>query len=402
MNSASLSLNRTNWLRLLISAALLLAVLGGCTGDESSATTITSDVTSDGTGDGSTTSDGGALSETVAQPDTDVVVEEDAEDVTGEDGTGADVEETEGTAIKTPKEQAAVSPSAFSAETGIEQPAVADVNPLDQTTNILLLGSDRRPDTPNWRTDVLMIVALDRENGRAGVISIPRDVFIEEIPNHQPDRVNVVDYLGELDDPDGGGPALLSGIIEQNMGIPIHHYLRFSFDSFREVVDALGGVPVDIDCAFQGFIEEEGGWLVLEPGLHRLTGSQALIYVRDRQLTGGDLSRARRQQRFVWAVRNQILDENLLTRIPALYTAFSGSVDTDIGLVTTLQFARLALGLDPEDLHGMVLAPPDMLEEGWAMGMSVFLPDWELISENVHLVFDNPPFVDGNTPEDCR
>ena len=240
------------------------------------------------------------------------------------------------------------------------------------------------------------------ERGRAGVISIPRDVFIEDIPGHQPNRINVVDYLGELDDPDGGGPALLAGIIERNMGIPIHHYLRFSFDSFREVVDALGGVAVDVDCAFRGFIEDEGGWLVLEPGMHRLTGNQAMIYVRDRQLTGGDLSRARRQQRFVWAVRNQVLDENLLTRIPALYTAISGSVDTDIGLVTTLQLARLALALDPDDLYGMVLAPPDMLEEGWALGMSVFLPDWEVIAENVQLVFDNPPFIIGNTPEDCR
>ncbi len=282
-----------------------------------------------------------------------------------------------------------------------QRSGVDNGRPLDQTTNILLLGSDRRDDTPNWRTDVMMIIALDRENGRAGVISIPRDVFIAEIPGHQPNKVNVVDYLGEMDEPDGG-PALLASIIERDMGIPIHHYLRFSFDSFREVVDALDGVPVDIDCSFSGFIEDEGGWLVLEPGTHRLTGNQAMIYVRDRQLTGGDLSRARRQQRFVWAVRNQVLDENLLTRIPGLYTALAGSVDTDIGLVTTLQLARLALALDPEDLYGMVLAPPDLLEEGWALGMSVFLPDWAAIAESVQLVFDSPPFMVDNTPEDCR
>ena len=307
---------------------------------------------------------------------------------------------------------AAAVPNGDGSDTGASSTPAADAvalgqsgldngRPLDQTTNILLLGSDRRDDTPNWRTDVMMIIALDRENGRAGVISIPRDVFIAEIPGHQPNKINVIDYLGEMDEPEGG-PALLASIIERDMGIPIHHYLRFSFDSFRAVVDALDGVPVDIDCSFSGFIEDEGGWLVLEPGTHRLTGNQAMIYVRDRQLTGGDLSRARRQQRFVWAVRNQVLDENLLTRIPGLYTALAGSVDTDIGLVTTLQLARLALALDPEDLYGVVLAPPDLLEEGWALGMSVFLPDWATIAESVQTVFDSPPFIVDNTPENCR
>jgi len=329
-------------------------------------------------------------------------LETDLGDADGEATTSADIDVSEAAGVDNTDNSTAIQSHTAEVEPPAQQPAIADGRPLDHTTNILLLGSDRRPDTPNWRTDVMMIIALDRENGRAGVISLPRDLFIEEIPNHSPNRINVVDYLGEKDDPDGGGPALLAGIIEQNMGISIHHYLRFSFDSFREVVDALGGVPVDVDCEFQGFIEDEGGWLVLEPGMHRLTGNEAMIYVRDRKLTGGDLSRARRQQRFVWAVRNQVLDENLLTRIPGLYAAMSGSVDTDIGLVTTLQLARLALALDPEDLYGMVLAPPDMLQEGWALGMSVFLPDWALISENVQLVFDNPPFIIGNTPEECR
>jgi LCP family protein required for cell wall assembly len=383
-----------------MSVLVLLLLLGGCTGDSSPATLSANQRAGSSKDDSSSLPTGSFVTEAEAQSDRDGAGAENAD-------AGIDVdidhhrENLEQTAVDSPETRDATSSVPPVAEPEREHSLTNGSRPLDQTTNILVLGSDRRPDTPNWRTDVLMIVALDRENGRAGVISIPRDVFIEEIPNHQPNRINVIDYLGELDEPDGGGPALLSDIIEQNMGIPIHHYLRFSFDSFREVVDALGGVPVDIDCVFQGYIEDEGGWLVLEPGLHRLTGNQAMIYVRDRQLTGGDLNRARRQQRFVWAVRNQVLDENLLTRIPALYTALSDSVDTDIGLVTALQFARLALALDPEDLHGMVVAPPDMLEEGWALGMSVFLPDWALIGETVQLVLDNPPFVFGNTPEDC-
>lgn len=281
--------------------------------------------------------------------------------------------------------------------------AQAEVDrPLTRTTNILVLGSDRRPDMPNWRTDVLMIIALDQENGRAGVISIPRDVYIDEIPNHQPNRINVVDYLGEQDEPDGGGPALLAAIIQERMDLRIDHFVRFDFESFRDVVDALGGVQVDVDCEFRGYIQEEGGWLVLEPGPNLLAGNQAMIYVRDRAVTGGDLDRARRQQRFVWAVRNQVLTENLVTRIPALYSALSGAVETDLGLIKTLQFARFAVGLDVDDLYGMVIGPPEMLQEGWRNGMAVFVPDWPVIAANVQDVFAAEPFMLDNTPEECR
>ena len=293
-------------------------------------------------------------------------------------------------------------PADTGASADVPVPAADDVRPLDATTNILVLGSDRRPDTPNWRTDVMMIIAMDQEHGRAGVISLPRDVYVDAIPNHQPNRMNVIDYLGEQDEPDGGGPALLGSIIEERMGVHIDHYVRFDFDSFRDVVDALGGVELDVDCEFRGYVEEDGGWLVLPPGPNRLTGDQALIYVRDRQLTGGDLQRARRQQRFVWAVRNQVLSENLITRLPALYSALSGAIDTDLGLIRTLQLARFAVGLGADDLYGMVVGPPDMLQEGWRDGMAVFVPDWPLIAENVQQVFTHEPFMIDNTPVECR
>ena len=77
---------------------------------------------------------------------------------------------------------------------------------LADTTNIVLLGSDRRPDMPNWRTDVLMILSIDEANNRVGVISLPRDIYIDNIPGHNSNKINVIDYLGEQDKPNGGGP----------------------------------------------------------------------------------------------------------------------------------------------------------------------------------------------------
>lgn len=271
---------------------------------------------------------------------------------------------------------------------------------LDRTLNILILGSDRRPDTPNWRTDVMMVVALDFDGGRAGVISIPRDVYIDVIPNHQPNRVNVVDYLGERDKPDGGGPALLKQIIQDRMNIRIDHYLRFDFSSFQEVVDALGGVNVNVDCPYYDYFQIEDVILNIQPGLVHMSGAEALVYVRSRRL-GGDLDRARRQQRFVWAVRNQVLNDNLLPRVPALYQALDESIQTDIGILNAIRIVRFALNLDEEQIHGFVLAPPTMLTPGWRSGMSIFVPDWEAIRAAGDTLFDSPPFLTTNTPTYC-
>jgi polyisoprenyl-teichoic acid--peptidoglycan teichoic acid transferase len=268
--------------------------------------------------------------------------------------------------------------------------------PLDRTLNILVLGSDQRSNEPNWRTDVMMIVTLDLDGGRAGVISIPRDLFLAEIPNHQPNRINVVDYLGEQDEPDGGGPKLLGQLISEHMGIPIHHFLRFDFNSFQAVVDALGGVEVDIRCAHNQVTavakadELPAG---TQPGLRKLDGATALAFIRSRETIGGDLDRARRQQEFIWAVRNQIVRENLLPRIPALYAALRKSVKTDIDVVTAVRLVRFALKLEAEQVHPLVLAPPDLLTPGWQLGMSIFNPNWPQIRAAVQQIFDQPTIV---------
>jgi polyisoprenyl-teichoic acid--peptidoglycan teichoic acid transferase len=267
---------------------------------------------------------------------------------------------------------------------------------LSNTVNVLVLGSDRRPRMPNWRTDVIMIVVMDLNTGKAGVISIPRDVYIDVIPGHRPNRINVIDYLGEQDEPDGGGPALLAEILEEKMGIPIHHYLRFDFEGFKKVVDALGGLEIMVDCPVYDYLPEEDISLALRPGLQRLDGKQALGYVRSRR-QGGDLERSRRQQRVIWAVRDQIRNENLITRVPALYAALHDSVQTDIGLVAAIRYVRFALSLKEENVHGLVLTSPDFLRAGWRGGMSVFIADWPLITTQIQKIFDRPPFEESNT-----
>jgi LCP family protein required for cell wall assembly len=281
--------------------------------------------------------------------------------------------------------------------------ALDDPQPLLKTTNILLLGSDRRENTPNWRTDVIMIVAVDQANHRVGVISLPRDLYIDAIPNRRGNKINVIDYLGEQDEPDGGGPKLLGQVIEDKIGVPIHHYVRVDFESVKRLVDAMGGVEIEVDCPlYDNYGYDQGGLpLYLEVGTHRLNGGQALSYVRSRRI-GGDLERERRQQRFIWAVRTQIQNENLLPRVPAIYQALQGSVQTDLNLIDAVKLVRLAMDIGKGDVHGFVVNDPTMIKAGYAGAMWVWYADWPAIAEAAQQVFDRPALFTESENEDFR
>lgn len=266
---------------------------------------------------------------------------------------------------------------------------------LARATNILVLGSDRRRGTSNWRTDVIILISLDLQRSVAGVISFPRDIYIESIPGNAPNKLNVVDYLGERNGP-GEGPKLVSKILSQRLGIPISHYVRFEFDSFKEVVDALGGLEISVDCPIFDEIEEEDLFIDLAPGTHVLSGDEALSYVRTRR-AGGDIERARRQQRVIWALRHQFLEQNWLPQIPALYSALSDTIDTDLGVLDIARLAQFALNIGESDVHGVVIGPPDLLSQNFRSGMFVFDADWPAISRVTETVFERPPFTDTNT-----
>ena len=180
--------------------------------------------------------------------------------------------------------------------------------------------------------------------------------------------------------------------------MPIDHYIRFDFETFKKLVDAMGGVDVEVDCPVydpQGY--DQGGLpLALEPGVHRLNGGEALSYVRSRRI-GGDLERERRQQRFAWAVRSQIPNENLLPRIPAMYAALNDPVQTDLDLIDAISLVRFALDLESDNVHGFVVNDPSLIKEGYAGQMWVWYPNWDKIAEAAQQVFDTPPLLERRT-----
>jgi LCP family protein required for cell wall assembly len=182
----------------------------------------------------------------------------------------------------------------------------------------------------------------------AGMLSIPRDLWVD-IPGFEPNRINVVDYQGERAFGRGGGPQLVAETIEANLGIPIHAYVRVNFAGLERIIDALGGITVTSDRAFEEWLDDgaKGLWhLQVAEGSQHMDGRTALGYARYRSTTS-DLDRTRRQQQILLAIRDAVLRPSVLPLVPRLLVSLADAVETDLSPGQVLSLVRLATQLDP-------------------------------------------------------
>lgn len=239
-------------------------------------------------------------------------------------------------------------PTPFAVSTPVEP-----IELPDGVTNILLIGGDQlnegdRPGTE--RTDALIIVSINRENGTASMLSLPRDLYLY-IPGWIESRINTAYAHGNAVKYPGGGVKLLKDTILYNFGIPIHYYAMVDFAGFEEIVDAIGGVEIINSCSLRDWqlkepgldIHVEDNWemVTLEPGVHQMDGFEALWYARSRRSTS-DFDRGRRQQQVLQAILNKGVDVGLVGQIPTLWAAFQETVDTDMDIGKLLQLAAVA------------------------------------------------------------
>jgi LCP family protein required for cell wall assembly len=195
---------------------------------------------------------------------------------------------------------------------------------------ILVIGDDRRKidvrqGNPT-RSDTMILVRLDPKKGATAMMSLPRDLLVD-IPGHGRDKLNAAFSIGE--------DALTLRTIRSLLGVPIHHYVRVTFWGFRQAVDRLGCVYVDIDRRY--FNDNHppfgggGAYAAIDvpAGYQRLCGQRALDYVRYRHLDS-DLVRAARQQSFLGEAKGQIGVSGVFSDRRQLLRIFARSVRTDI------------------------------------------------------------------------
>lgn len=231
------------------------------------------------------------------------------------------------------------------------------------TENILVLGADPRPGDKIWRTDTIMVVAVDYQKGvpggqpQVGVISVPRDLWVN-IPGYGSGRINQADYIGEGRKPNGGGPALVSDILYANLGIRTTHWVRIRQEGLVELVDALGGVTVTLECPLNELTpNNRGGYnhFNLPAGQSFLDGPTAKKFATFRYASN-DFNRAARQQQLIWAIRERALQLDAIPKIPQLWQTLSKTFTTDMSLLDVIRFARLGSQLDASQVHGVVFS----------------------------------------------
>ena len=254
---------------------------------------------------------------------------------------------------------------------------------------LLLLGTDQRDgENAPPRTDTIIVATLDPVAKTAGMISLPRDLWVN-VPGYGNERINASFELGEQAKR-GGGPELTRKTVEELLGVPVHHYALIGFAGFQKLVDQVGGVVVDVERPIKDNEYPDASYslrrIFFQPGLQRLDGESALWYVRTRH-ADSDFGRARRQQQFLLGLRRQALQFNLLPKAPAILAALSDTIKTDLKPAEILGLARAAKDLDSGAVVSRVI--DETMTTHWVTpaGAQVELPNKDAVKRVAQEVF---------------
>ncbi len=269
------------------------------------------------------------------------------------------------------------------------------------TINIVLLGSDQRPDGGGWRTDVIIIASVNPDIPSVSMVSIPRDTWVY-IPNWRYTRINLADSHGEAVKFPGGGPGLVAQTLQYNFGIPVQYYARVDFNGFKHLIDAAGGVDVIADCPLYdifpdnpegvtdiGFTEITGTINIPVAGIYHLDGKHALWYSRSRKTTS-DFDRSRRQQRVLRALWDNVKAQGIVSQLPALWGELNTTIQTDLNLNDVLYLANLGTQMDHSRIKSSFLDGQNAHRFTSVEGASVFYFRWEEISGTLQAAFTPP------------
>ncbi|MFH0915219.1 MAG: LCP family protein [bacterium] len=228
--------------------------------------------------------------------------------------------------------------------------------------NILLLGADKRDSSGEkyGRSDTMMLVHVDPDQGYLSILSLPRDLRVD-LGKYGTQKLNAAYALG--------GDALAIRTIRQLLGIKIDHYVRVDFRGFQAAIDKLGGVYVDVDRRYY----DDGERLLridLQPGYQRLDGDAALRYVRTRHDLDHDWARIQRQQNFLRAAKEQLFSWDKATKVPAALSTLMDHVATEIGALDAIRLAWWLGHLDMARIKQVVLPGADQTIDGLAFVVS--------------------------------
>lgn len=273
---------------------------------------------------------------------------------------------------------------------GVDQIVLPDgssieIRPWDGQSRftMIMVGLDRRPGETGiaYRTDTMMLVSIDPTTNSIGVLSIPRDLYVQVPGYAELQRINSPMVLGEYQRP-GYGPTLMMQTVQLNLGIRVNDFVAVDFQAFIDIVDAIGGITVETDYVINDpqYPDMNYGYdpFYLPAGVHTLGGYDALRFARTRH-GSSDIQRAERQQQVLYAVRDQILDldmiPQLLIQAPTLWSSMSDNIYTGLTLEQIIQLGLFVKDIPLDNIDMGVIDYQYLQSYTTPDGASVLIPN---------------------------
>jgi LCP family protein required for cell wall assembly len=209
-------------------------------------------------------------------------------------------------------------------------------------TNVLILGQGDPGHAGTGLTDTMMVVSFNAKTKQVAEISVPRDLRVD-IPGYGYAKINEANALG--------GSALARQVVSSTLGIPIDYVVSADFTSLEDLVNAVGGIDVNVKtelidteypCSYNQYL---ACGLDIKPGLQHMDGARALEYTRCRKGNcGNDFGRDARQQEVINLVRQKVISTSILlhpSRFHSLTTAIRNNFTTDLSGTDMIQLALL-------------------------------------------------------------
>lgn len=233
-----------------------------------------------------------------------------------------------------------------------------DVIVADGTINILLLGTDARPDeVAATRTDAIVLVHINQKSGRVSMLSLPRDLWVDYPRGLGEGRINAAYPLGESEYGSGGGAALAKTTIQQLLGLKVDYFILVNFEGFKTIIDEINGIRIDVPESIvdPAYPTENGGTVEIrfKKGPQWMNGERALMYARTRH-ADSDFGRNQRQQQVLMAIFERVRDQGMLQQLTSFddYTgALRDYLRTDMNRNEMLQLATWGRNLRTDQIR---------------------------------------------------
>jgi LCP family protein required for cell wall assembly len=278
--------------------------------------------------------------------------------------------------------------------------------------NILLLGiGGEGHDGPNL-SDTIMIASIKPSTKQLALTSIPRDLLVD-IPGHGQNKINAANAFGEGDKPHWGG-ALATDVVNKTFGIDVPYYIRIDFAAFKEIIDTVGGVTVNVETSFTDPLYPTNNFgyktVAFSKGITRMDGNTALEFARSRHGSNGegsDFARAKRQQKVILAMKEKVLAGGALSnplQIKSIMDSLDKHMTTNMNFAELLTLLKIGRQLDTTHIQTVTL---DTSEKGFLQsgtsdeGAFILEPktgNFDGIHDAIAGIFNNATIQTNDTP----